>query len=439
MVAVPELSVAQRLEQLLQHLKITQAHAAARLPADWSGLAATQPEVFASLTLVCPSTVDVETLRPLAARLLVITGDQGEPAEVARGVMRTLPETTLVILHDYFGHPRADLLAERPAEIDTALRTFLARQEQELQIQAVAPASTSGEVAGISYHIWGTGPPLLLLPLGLAASQWEPLLPGLAERYCTIVLGGAVLGSVASLETRGLRTGYLGIIRQALEEAQLQPGETVLDVGCGSGVLDRWLARRTRKENRIVAVDIHRTLLHEAALLAEKEGLGDVIEFRPGNAEALPFPDVHFDVVMSATVMELLDADRMLHELVRVTRPGGRVVLVVPAVDMSAFVNLPLRAALKARVEVLPNGTAGPRGCADASLYQRFRDVGLRNIKMLPQLATYGGSHAHSFHERVLAALNPEERQEWHTVVAQSEASGGFFVALPFHCAVGTK
>jgi hypothetical protein len=212
MVAVPELSVAQRLIQLLQHLKITQAHVAARLPADWSGLAATQPEVFASLTLVCPSTVDVETLRPLAARLLVITGNQGEPAEVARGVMRTLPEATLVILHDYFGHPRADLLAECPAEIDTALRTFLTRQEQELQIQAVAPASTSGEVAGISYHIWGTGPPLLLLPLGLAASQWEPLLPGLAERYCTIVLGGAVLGSVASLETRGLRTGYLGII-----------------------------------------------------------------------------------------------------------------------------------------------------------------------------------------------------------------------------------
>jgi ubiquinone/menaquinone biosynthesis C-methylase UbiE len=353
--------------------------------------------------------------------------------------MTTLPDATLVMLRDYFGHPRADILAERTDEIGTLLLAFLARLEQERQTQTVSHAAAAGEVAGISYHIWGTGPPLLLLPLGLAASQWEPLLPRLAERNCTIVLGGAMLGSVASLETRGLSTGYPGVIRQVLEEAQLQPGETVLDVGCGSGVLDRWLAKRTRMANHIVAVDIHRTLLREATALAEKEGLGDVIEFREGNAEALPFPDNHFDVVMSATVMELLDADRMLHELVRVARPGGRVVVVVRAVDMPSFVNLPLRAALKARVEVLPNGTVGTRGCADASLYQRFREVGLHDIKRLPQLATYDGSQAHSFHERVQAVLSPEERQEWQTVVAQAEVNGGFFVALPFHCAIGTK
>ena len=439
MVTAPELSVAQRLTQLLRHLDIAQTHVAARLTADWSGLATTHPEVVASLTLVCPTAMDTEALRPLAARLLVVTGDQGEPAEAVRSAMTTLPDATLVTLRDYFGHPRADILAERSAEIGTPMLAFLARLGQARQLRTVSLPSEAGEVAGISYRIWGAGPPLLLLPLGLAASQWEPLLPRLGEHYCTITLGGAMLGSVASLETRGLSTGYPGVIRQVLEEAQLQPGETVLDVGCGSGVLDRWLARRTGGANRIVAVDIHRTLLREATALARQEGLGDVIEFREGNAEALPFPDNHFDVVMSATVMELLDADRMLHELVRVAKPGGRVAVVVRAVDMHSFVNLPLRAALKARVEALPNGTAGAHGCADASLYQRFRDVGLSDIKMLPQLATYDGAHAHTFHERVLAALSPEERHEWHMVVAQSEATGGFFVALPFHCAVGTK
>ena len=48
-----------------------------------------------------------------------------------------------------------------------------------------------GEIAGISYRIRGVGPPLVLLPMFLAPSQWEPLVPRLSERYCTITLGGA--------------------------------------------------------------------------------------------------------------------------------------------------------------------------------------------------------------------------------------------------------
>ena len=115
----------------------------------------------------------------------------------------------------------------------------------------------------------------------------------------------------------------------------------MLEVGCGSGVLDRWLARRASGAHRITAVDINPYLLQEAGALARQEGLGDAIEFRDGNAESLPFADDSFDVTMSVTVIEEVDADRMLAEMVRVTKPGGRVAVVARAIDMPFFRHLP--------------------------------------------------------------------------------------------------
>ena len=122
----------------------------------------------------------------------------------------------------------------------------------------------------------------MLLPLGVAPSQWEPLVPRLSERYCTITLGGASLGMVGSLEARGRTAGYLGVVRHLLEEARLQPGETVLEVGCGTGVLDRWLARHTGGANRVVGLDISRYMLREARALAGRRGWRASLSFGKG-------------------------------------------------------------------------------------------------------------------------------------------------------------
>jgi SAM-dependent methyltransferase len=440
MATAGEHPVEERLGELFQHLGIARAHVAARVTGDWSGCVATHPESIASLTLVCPTELEPSALQGIAPRLMVLSGDQGRPAEVIHGVMTALPAATLVTLRDYYGHPRADVVAERPEEIGTALLTFLARLEQAHPLSPVSIRAGEGEVAGISYRVRGAGPPLVLLPLGLAPTQWDALLPRLSARYSTITLGGACLGSFVGLEARGQSAGYLGIVRRVMEEVRLQPGEVVLDVGCGTGVLDRWLARYTQGANPIVAVDIHRDLLREAAATARRAGLEGTIEFREGNAEALPFPDQRFDVTFSATVMELLDAEQMLRELLRVTKPGGRIAVVVRAVDMPSVVNVPLPPALKAKAEAIPNGVAGARGCADASLYRRFRQAGLRQVRMLPQLAVYDdAARMHATQERILATFSPEEARAWHAAVAQAETEGTWFIAAPYHCAVGTK
>src|SRR6185312_17364832 len=90
------------------------------------------------------------------------------------------------------------------------------------------------------------------------------------------------------------------------------PGETILDVGCGSGALDRMLAARFGLGNPITATDVNPFLLHEAAQLAAADGLGGAIAFRRAEAESLPFPDDYFGCAFTVTVLEECDADRAL-------------------------------------------------------------------------------------------------------------------------------
>jgi protein-L-isoaspartate O-methyltransferase len=342
MTAETALSVEERLRQLLRHLRIDQAHFAGRLPRDWSGLAAKYPEVFSSLALIGAG-FDPQTVEHLAAKLLVVAGDQGPNAETVRSAMNRLPDARFVSLRDYETLGWTDVAAERTDELGTAMLQFLARMTPPAGRGSVPLREGDGEVAGITYRIRGAGPPLVLLPLFLSPSQWEPLVPLLSQQYCTITLGGAALGAVATLEARGRAIGYLQMVRTLLEEAQLRPGEAVWEVGCGTGVLDRWLARRTRGANRITGVDLSRYLLQEARTLARQEGMEGAIEFRDGNAESLPFSDNSFDVTMSVTVIEETDADRMLAEMVRVTKPRGRVAVIARAKDIPFLMNLPCR------------------------------------------------------------------------------------------------
>jgi ubiquinone/menaquinone biosynthesis C-methylase UbiE len=432
-----------RIVQILQHLGIAQAHVAARIPGDWQGLAAMHPEYIASLILVCPQGMEPGVLNPLASRLLVITGDQGRPADRCRQVVTNLPEAMLHVLQGYDSPtPYTDLAADRTAEIGKAITDFLARIDQRDGTRTVALSEGEGESAGIAYRVQGAGSPLVLLPLSVAPSQWEPLLPWLARQHCTITLRSPALGMVGSLEARGRTTGYLSVVARLLEAAHLEPGEVVLEVGCGTGVLDRWLARRTGGANRIVGVDINPFLLGEAMALARQQELHHSITFREGNAEALPFPDNRFDVAMSSTVIQRANADRMLAEMVRVTKPGGRVAVVGHAHDMPRWVNLPLRPELKAKVEApgWADESGHPQGCDDASLYRRFRQVGLTQISMFPQLATFSErSRLQMFQASILPTLSAAEADQWRAAVAQAEAERTFFIATPFHCAVGTK
>jgi SAM-dependent methyltransferase len=434
------LTTAERVVRVLEHLGLQQAHVAGGSPADVAGLLQAHPDRVASLTLVCPARLPPQAVQSCSEHLLIIVGDQGPPAAMVQQAVETLPGASVVMLPEYMSPPWADSVADRTAQVEDAMMGFLASPHRQ-PIQSVDLRPQEGEIAGMTYRVQGSGSPLVLLPLNLASTQWDALLPRLSERYCTIILGGPELGFMPVLETRGQSWGYLSVVRTLIDEARLQPGETVLDVGCGSGVLDRWLARHTDKRNPIVGVDVNRYLLREATDLIQIEGLSDIITLREGNAEALPFPDNEFDVVISHTVMEEDNADNMLSEMVRVTKPGGRIAVMVRTLDVPWLVNVSLRAELKTKVEI-PRGFVGEHGCADASLGKRFRSAGLEHVKMFPQFATYDDLHVaigQFQHAAIVGALNVDETQEWQDGVKKAVEEGTFYIAQSHHCAVGTK
>jgi SAM-dependent methyltransferase len=113
--------------------------------------------------------------------------------------------------------------------------------------------------------------------------------------------------------------GIADAIEHAVDALDPQPGERVLDVATGTG----WAARRIAARGAIVTgVDLGAEVIEAA------KALGPGIDFRVGDAEALPFPDDHFDAVISTFgVMFARDPEAAARELRRVVRPGGRIAL----------------------------------------------------------------------------------------------------------------
>ena len=112
-----------------------------------------------------------------------------------------------------------------------------------------------------------------------------------------------------------------------LDLAALAPGESVLDLGSGSGADVFCAAVQVGPEGRVAGVDFTDEQVGKARRLAERDGFGQV-EFHEARIDALPFDDRSFDVVISNGVINLSPVKhRVFEEAARVLRPGGRLAL----------------------------------------------------------------------------------------------------------------
>lgn len=104
--------------------------------------------------------------------------------------------------------------------------------------------------------------------------------------------------------------------------AELRPSDRVLDIGSGIGGTSRCLAKEFGC--RVTGVDLTDEYCQVAAMLTEKVGLDERVDYRQGDATNLPFDDNEFDVVWTEHVaMNIPDKRRLYSEMHRVLRPGG--------------------------------------------------------------------------------------------------------------------
>jgi ubiquinone/menaquinone biosynthesis C-methylase UbiE len=117
--------------------------------------------------------------------------------------------------------------------------------------------------------------------------------------------------------------------KRILRLAKLKPGESVLDVGCGTGTLAIAAKRSVGPTGQVCGIDASPEMIARAGKKTMKPRVQ--VDFKIAMAESLPFPDAHFDAVLSTVMFHHLPGKlrrKCAGEIRRVLKPGGRVLVV---------------------------------------------------------------------------------------------------------------
>lgn len=224
----------------------------------------------------------------------------------------------------------------------------------------------------------------------------------------------------------------------------VRPGDAVLDVGCGTGVDALALAAWVGPTGRVTGLDNSQVLVDAArAAAADRPGLP--VEFGVGDAHRLPLGDDTVDAARCERVMmHLADPDQAVRELVRVTRPGGRVLVADPDHGMWALdgADIPLtRTVLTWWFDNIANPWIARRTPA------AMRRAGLVDleVRLLPILlldvdaadGVTGLTRAASAAARA-GVIGERERDAFDADLAEAQLAGRFLLAGAMVATVGT-
>ncbi len=157
----------------------------------------------------------------------------------------------------------------------------------------------------------------------------------------------------------------------------VRPGATLLDVGCGAGNDVQDLARLVGPNGRVVGIDSSATMIQQAR--ARTADMHLPVEFLQGDAYQLPFEEHTFDSCQSSRVFKhLASPERALAEMVRVARPGARIVVAEADFDL-IIVDIPDRTLARKMIHLACDRIR--QGWMGRQLPTLFRDAGLIDIE----------------------------------------------------------
>ena len=247
---------------------------------------------------------------------------------------------------------------------------------------------------------------------------------------------------VAALEGMSRHPEIRRVRQTAWDALRPAPGQCLLDAGCGAGDVARDLAAAVAPGGEVVALD------YSAATLAaaRRRHDGGAIRYLTGNVSALDLPDDSFDGVWCERVLQHVDdADAAIGELIRVTKPGGRVCLLDTDWGSLAFDGVD--AELAQSVVAHMHGRLTPRQCdMGRTLRRRLVGRGLAEVTATPVTCFFPDPASAGV---VLPMLNPQVSQEswmtpdglrerWFEQVDRAGADGEFLAVLTIWVVTGT-
>jgi SAM-dependent methyltransferase len=244
------------------------------------------------------------------------------------------------------------------------------------------------------------------------------------KQFVDMDRAGHVASYVAALEAFDAIPQMQELKALARERGGFGPGKSLLDVGCGFGLETLRLAALAGPGAAVSGIDKSADFVADAAARAAAAGLA--IDFRTGDAAALPWPDARFDCVRAERLLiYLADWAAAVREMRRVAKPGGGLAFIEPDFSTTT-VNLPDRAAVR-RALAHEADTAVVESWLPGALLGLLEDLGLGGIAVATRVAVFPQDLGATYfagvgrHAAEAGALSAGELDAWLAGIAEMQ------------------